>query len=549
MSSSKKGKKVNGKKVKDMKKNILNIALLVCQLVLTTGLSLMTVSCESELDIEKHGNLGSQDTYYTTDENVNSATASLYLEMRSLFYTWYITKNCLSDDAWAGGSARGDNNDMERLNEYTFDTDNGMIQSLYSGLYSVIYKANLIIDKTEGETAVMKRAINEAKVFRAWAHFELVTLWGTSPVVDHLLDPSEYRQGNSTPEEHWALIESDLKTAIESGTLPSKTSVNDEETGIRVTKELAQAFLGKAYLFQGRYSEAATMLDNVINSGKYALFTADAYDMQFRARYNNNCESLFELQKRNDQEQMWNQCDFLMCMIGWRSDVLSYTGTANDIVAQGTYGFMNPRKSLYDAFVDWEMTKGNGTGYRMNKTLLNYDQMVELGVSVNPGASVYGNEGYFTWKTQALKEDCVMDLSGLQILQYNDLKVMRYAEVLLLAAEAHLQNGSAKALDYINQVRTRAQETPLASVTLEDIKAEKRLELCLEAIRYQDLVRWGDAMTVMGEQGKEVPSFSTTGVKWGFQNTNYGFKERNKLLPIPLKEMDVNPNMNKNEGW
>ena len=87
-----------------MKKNILNIALLVCQLVLTTGLSLMTVSCESELDIEKHGNLGSQDTYYTTDENVNSATASLYLEMRSLFYTWYITKNCLSDDAWAGGS-------------------------------------------------------------------------------------------------------------------------------------------------------------------------------------------------------------------------------------------------------------------------------------------------------------------------------------------------------------------------------------------------------------------------------------------------------------
>ena len=56
-------------------------------------------------------------------------------------------------------------------------------------------------------------------------------------------------------------------------------------------------------------------------------------------------------------------------------------------------------------------------------------------------------------------------------------------------------------------------------------------------------------MTVMGEQGKEVPSFSTTGVKWGFQNTNYGFKERNMLLPIPLKEMDVNPNMNKNKGW
>ena len=69
--------------------------------LLTINCSLFT-ACESELDIEKHGNLGSQDTYYTTDENVNSATASLYLQMRSLFYTWYITMNCLSDDAWAG---------------------------------------------------------------------------------------------------------------------------------------------------------------------------------------------------------------------------------------------------------------------------------------------------------------------------------------------------------------------------------------------------------------------------------------------------------------
>ena len=520
-----------------MKKNLLYIAMMA---VMSLGFS----SCNSELDIEKHGNLGSMDTYYTTDDNVNTATASLYLEMRSQYFNWFFTKNCLSDDVWTGGGGRGDNGEMEKLNEYTFDADCGMIQSLYSGLYSIIYKANLIIDKTEGETAVMKRAIAEAKVFRAWAHFELVTLWGTAPVVDHLLEPSEYRQGNSTPEDHWKLIVSDLTEAINSGTLPSKTDVNDEETGIRATKELAQAFLGKAYLFMGKYSEAATMLDNVINSGKYALFTADTYDMQFHAKYNNCCEAMFELQKRNDTEQI--VIDMVSLMQGWRTSVLNYSGQAASVIAQGTYGFLNPRKSLYDAFVARE----GKDGYRLNKTMMTYDQISAFGVTIQPGSTVYGNEGYFMWKNQSLKEDCIMDFSAFQGMQYINLKVMRYAEVLLLAAEAQLQAGnSSKALDYINQIRTRAQETPLTSVTMDDIKAEKRLELCIEAVRYQDLVRWGDAQSAMANQGKEIPSFTGDEVQWNFKNETYGFKEKNNLLPIPLKEIELNPNMTKNAGW
>ena len=522
-----------------MKKNLLYIAMMA---VMSLGFS----GCDSELDIQKHGNLGSMDTYYTTDDNVNSATASLYLQMRSLYYNWYFTKNCLSDDVWSGGGGRGDNAEMEKLNEYTFDADHGMIQSLYSGLYSVIYKANLIIDKVQGETTVMKRAINEAKVFRAWAHFELVTLWGTAPVVDHLLTPDEYRQSNSEPAALWAVVENDLTEAINSGTLPSKSGVNDEETGIRVTKEVAQALLGKAYLFEGKYSEAASMLDNVINSGKYALFTADTYDMQFHAKYNNNCESMFELQKRNDSEQQWNQFDMVFLMQGWRTSVLNYSGTAANVIATGTYGFMNPRKSLYEAFVARE----GANGYRLNKTMMTYDQLSAFGVTVQPGSNVYGNEGYFFWKNQSLKEDCVMDFSAFQGLQYINLKMMRYAEVLLLAAEAQFKaNNTAKALEYINQIRTRAQEAPLANVTMDDIKAEKRLELCNEAVRFQDLVRWGDAQTAMANQGKEIPSFTGNDVQWNFKNETYGFKEKNNLLPIPLKEIELNPNMSKNTGW
>ena len=92
--------------------------------------SLMTVSCESELDIEKHGNMGSMETYYTTDENINTASASLYLEMRSFYYNWFFAMNLLSDDAWAGGGQRGDNGEMEKLNEYNFDSNHSMVGRL-----------------------------------------------------------------------------------------------------------------------------------------------------------------------------------------------------------------------------------------------------------------------------------------------------------------------------------------------------------------------------------------------------------------------------------
>ena len=521
-----------------MKKNILYIAMLGFA-------SLMTVSCESELDIEKHGNMGSMDTYYTTDENINTATASLYLQMRSNYYNWFFVKNLLSDDSWCGGGQRGDNGEMEKLNEYSFDSNHGMIESLYSGLYGIIYKANLIIDMTEGDTPVMKHAINEAKVFRAFGHFELATLFGTAPVVDHLLAANEYRQANGTTADLWAVVEQDLNEAIASGTLPSKNDVNDQETGIRVTKEYAQALLGKAYLFQGKNAEAAAMLDNVINSNKYALYPGE-YDAQFHALANNNCESLFELQKRNDAEQMWNQFDMLFLMQGWRTSVLMYSGQAAQELAVGTYGFFNPRKSLYDAFVAWE----GADGYRLNKSIMTYDQIKAYGVEAQPGASVYGNEGYFYWKNQSLKSDVVVDMSYFQGGQFIDLKVMRYAEVLLLAAEANLQAGNTtKALQYINEVRSRAKETPLSSVSLSDIKTEKRLELCNEAIRYQDLIRWGDAKTAMGEQGKQVPAFTVNDVQWNWQNTKYGFQDKNMLLPIPLKELELNPNMHQNTGW
>ena len=519
-----------------MRKNIIYSLLLV--------VAALFAGCDSRLDIEKHGNMGDQNDFYQTDEQIEQAVASMYSNLKGLYYNWFFTKNLLSDDVWCGGGQRGDNTSLEQLNEYTYGTDNGMIQGVFSGLYGLIYQSNLVIEKVADDTPVKKRAIAEAKFFRAWANFELVTLWGTAPLVDHLLEPGEYRQGNSTPEALWAAVESDLNDAISMNALPSKKNMDDRETGMRVTQEVAKAYF-KAYLFQKKYPEAAIVLNEVVDSKKYDLFRGD-YDMQFHAVNNNNCESMLELQWRNDQEQTWSQFDMTFLMQGWRTGNMTLEGKAAEEVAQGTYGFLNPRKSLYEAFVKAE----GENGYRLQKTLLNSDQMAAYGVKLNPGQNIYGCEGYLFFKNRILKSDNIMDASYFQGFQYTDRKIMRYAEVLLLAAEANLEAGNTDvALKDINEIRIRAKETPLTSVTLDDIKTEKRLELCLESTRFQDLVRWGDAKNALASQGKEIPNYSSKGVSWDFSNSTFGFQDKHMLLPIPLKERELNPNIQQNTGW
>ncbi len=521
-----------------MKIKYLNIVMLVLAAIFTT-------SCEDRLDIPKHGNMGGMEDAYKTDEDAMAALTSLYVSWGGNYYNWFFTKNLLADDVWTGGGSRGDNSQMEQLNEYTFDTDHGMIQGVYAGMYGIIYKANLIIDLLQPDTEVKRRVVAEAKFFRAWAHFELVTLFGTAPVVNHLLAPGEYRPGNSTPEQLWAQVEGDLKDALDMNALPSKANANDSETTIRVTKEVAQSMLGKAYVFQGKYREAADILDKVIESGKYELYQGD-YDQLLHATTDGCCEAMLEVQKRNDQEQAWSQYTMTYVMQGWRTDLLNMSPEASSYIATGTYGFLNPRKDLYDAFVAME----GKDGYRLKSTMLTAEQMQEKGISLQIGANLIGHEGIYMWKNRALKSDCVYDASGFQVLQYINLRVMRYAEVLLLAAEAHVQGGDqSKAVDYINRIRTRAHLNPLSSVSLDDVKKEKRLELCLESVRFQDLVRWGDAERVMANQGKDIPVYSSEGVKFTFHNDTYGFKAKHKLLPIPRKEMELNPNMVQNTNW
>ncbi len=341
--------------------------IVICLMGFITLLS--ATSCEDRLDIPKHGDMGGQEEGYKTDEDALRALANLYNAWGGVYYNWFMISNLLSDDVYCG--SRGDNLEMEQLNEFSFNTDNTMVRDLYSGLYTIVYNANLILTFMEPDTAAKQRAVAEAHFFRAWAHFQLVTYYGTAPKVDHLLGSDEYRKSNSTPEALWSFIEQDLNDAIDMDILPSKSNKDDAETGIRITREVAQAMLGKAYVFQQKWDEAAEILDKVIASDKYDLYQGEL-DKLLHAECNGSCESMLEVQKRNDPEQTWTQFTMTYLMIGWRTSMFNDpTGAAKDEIAWGTYGFMNPRKEVYDAFVERE----GADGYRLNSTLRTYDQL------------------------------------------------------------------------------------------------------------------------------------------------------------------------------
>jgi hypothetical protein len=506
--------------------------------ILAVG-ALAFASCEDKLDIPQHS-VSAIDSYYQIDSEAEEGIVACYTALRTLhtgFGGLQDLGNLLSDDVWTGGGNHYDGV-YYRLNDYIFDAAYGSISSLYNNLYVLVYRSNVVVENVTGESEVMKRAVAEAKVFRAYAYFYLTTLWGTPPLVDHTLEESEYMQPNGVTADLWAFIEKDLTEAINSGALTQKASKSD--VTYRVTKQFAQALLGKAFLFQKKYSEAATMLDNVIKSNLYGL-NPDLSNIGTPLGGMTE-ESLFEVHCLNDRSQSGANNNFKWTFMGLRGEKYSYT--SDSPFASSTFGFVNPTKDLYDAFVSVEGVNG----YRLNNTIVTREQMINQYGTTNI-MEITDNEGYWNFKYRILRS------IWAGYFYANNTRVMKYNEVLLLAAEAHLQSGNAsKATEYINQIRARAQAPAVTgTVTMDQVKTESRLELCFEGQRFENLIRWGDAASILATNGQRNPALQTDGsVTWTSYNdpSECGFKVgKHELLPFPESEMSVNPNMVQNPNW
>ncbi len=475
-----------------MKKLIIHITIGIFAITVFSG-------CKKFLEQEVPGAFPEQD-FYKTDMDAVQAVTGVYDMMQAHYNTnWgslYMVKTLLSDECNAGGSDAGDQPGYQTLDDYNFDASNDKVQEAWRMCYFTIYRANKVINNVEENNELRRRLIGEAKFLRAYNYFELATLWGDVPLVLGDIDPASYSSTGRAPKaEVFAQIEQDLKDAIE--VLPLKSAYSQADK-FRVSKGAAQAMLGKLYLFQERWGEAATLFDQVIASNEYDL--APTVGAAFSRQQEFGMESLFEISYTSDRGYDWGnfpwdaapESNIHIQLMGPRGDY--YTKAPGDSLIAG-WGFILPTQKLWDAYVN------AGDVNRRRETIMSEQELINAGGNwSNPNA--YDYEGYFQRKYGSFETQ-----TGGPIGELNygtNWRHIRFADVLLMAAEAYYRSDENKARTYLNRVRTRAglpDVTDSGNDLFEAIVRERQLELAFEGMRFQDLLRWGRAPQELGPRG------------------------------------------------
>ena len=585
--------------------------------VLAVAALFSAVSCEKNLDIPQKGVI-SIDSFYQTDEDAEAAMAAAYARFAtrvtgqdgSSIYTDYkaALNNC-GDDMYAAGSNFGDNDFMAQLDEFRLDSGNQVVDHFYKNLFQVNYACNLVIDNfKESNSTVAQRVVAEARVMRAYLYFLLTALWDCPPFIDHVIaDGLPYNSDKDpenpmTHEDLFRWVVSECEAAAPH--LDERSSTADKDGAVKITKGFAWALQGKTLLFLKDYAGAKTALKKVIDSGKYALVPGNRYWENFHIEGDANEEKVFEANIEYNsgigawsgqiQRSTWMEANIW----SWRVDHFAaaphsvYQGGADGWGGLGVpqwFGdefFANDGHSpRFDATLIrvtdavYGMTysdavKDEDTGKKVNDmTLAEKKATKAIGIAdVQDG--LYGQSFWLPFKQLVRGSDCGAYGNNVRL---NNGVIMRYAEVLLLYAEACLMsNDNDQAKWAINKIRTRAGLTELASVDMNVLKKEKSYELWLEGSRWLDLLRWGDTdkvkqagqnvpklfdklyrapkagETVAWENGDEANSrFYTVATHEAIdRGDKVGFVTgKNEFFPYPTSVMDKNPNLVQNPGW
>jgi hypothetical protein len=512
---------------------------LIYKLTVIAGLVLVLASCEKDfLDKPIYGVLAAED-YFKTEEELQEGVFACYDILQwSVAPDWtsmYVVKSFPSDESHAGGGSDADQPPYQQLDDFSYTSENKPIEHSFKAMYFGIMRANAIINIAVGDTPAKIQMIAEAKALRAYFYFELVSMWGGVPLRLTLPTPAEYAIAKSTPEEIYAQIHKDLDEAIPN--LPKKSEYSPAMR-FRMSQGTALALKGKAYLYQKKYPEAATALDKVIQSNEYAL--AADYSKLFLKESEYGVESLFEIGYVTTEGYDWGSFQWggnraMENNINWqlmgpRGDYFK-SGTSG---LQGGWGFNYPTAKMAQAF------DNEGDMVRKNASILSVADLrskfggdwTEDWTKPDP---VWGMEGYFRLKYGTLIAETNSANGAVAELNYGtNVRLIRYADVLLMAAEAKFLAGNIPAAQVnFDQVRNRVS-LPAKVITMDAIKTERRLELAFEGFRFLDLVRWGDAATVLKNQG-----FAKNG----------NFAEKHKLYPIPAAEVNNNDKITQNPGW
>lgn len=546
----------------------------------------LCVSCSDFLD--EHTPQGVlSDEQVKTSENAEAMAISAYAiftsseDINSSYSMWNF--DVRSDDAYKGGSGTSDGDVFHQLEvQQGVLTTNWNINDMWVRLYNSISRVNTAIALLNASDYGMKQQrLAEMKFLRAYAHFLLKRLYKNIPfVVNESLTYDDYNNLSNrtyTNDQGWQLIIDDLMEAY--NTLPETQA----EKG-RPTKAAAAAFLAKVYLYKAYHQDDAnsnkvtsiekTDLDKVIEFTAPNLYAnyglEDDLHNNFRPeeQYENGKESLWAIQySRNDGSTYGN--------LNW-----SYGLIPPNIpgATDGGCDFYKPSQNLVNAYrtgADGLPLLDNFNQKDYDKANDNADPRLFLTVGI-PGLPYMFNKNYMMeessiWSRSnglygynvSLKQNVDPALIGQYLIKGSywassmNRIVFRFADVLLMRAEAYAQLGQAdEAVKLVNQVRTRAaQSTQMIGnypslygvkfyVTnykgsyskeqaIKIVKMERRLELGMECERFFDLVRWGDAAAVLNKYyAEEVPHCA-------IYSQAHFTADKDEYLPIPFEQISA----------
>lgn len=480
--------------------------------------------------------------FYQTEEDAFQALVAVYdvLTYQStpgVSWAPFLTvADVLSDDAFGGGSDANDGLEFNQLSTHNIPTPNPVVHATWIKNYIGIYRANLfleIIEKIEASESFKQRTIAEVKFMRAYFYFEQVRFFENIPLLLKTISgPSEYSQEQNTPKEVYDQIALDLIEAI--ADLPE--SVPTEETG-RITKWAAQGLLARVFLFyNGVYGAnleaggttvdrayALTQLEDLIaNSGHDLL---DDYSHNFQPEGEFGVESVFEI-SHGDSPTWWD----------WGYPRGGNGNLAAQMQGPRVTGSNNWNRGWSFGTVSHKLAEFMEDDPRFEHTILLEE---ELDGSLTKG---YQHTGYFSKKYTS--DAAHYGSAGqFELNRTNNFRVIRFADVLLMAAELDSPNKQ----QYLDRVRERVGLDPVPA-TEENIWRERRLELSLEGIRYFDLLRRGldYASQELSHSGIRGPNY--VGEQSIFDVT---FNTATKgFLPIPQTEVDLSDGMfNQNAGY
>lgn len=464
--------------------------------------------CEEEVFELSNPSGLSPETFFKNEAQVQASVNAVYANMQTIgLYTrlYFFALDNMSHENAGNPQLEAD---KRAYLEYSFDASHPPISWYWDSCYRGINKANFVINNEERINAIPSslltdekkaRFIGEAKYMRAFYYFLLVTRFGDVPLITDI--PEDGTGFPRTPKEQvYDQIVADLNDASQSLWEKERT-----ENG-RATQGAAYALLGKTHLYREQYQEARDAFNNII--GEYSL--EEDYFANFREEDEFGPESIFEVNYDDDlgNSAVWNS---------------SASGEgANEVTFRGQeYGFNDwfnvyPSDDLLDEYEEGDI-RFDETFYTPGDTFAG-GVIEELPLGRRAAWRKYQN--YY----KDVNEDMA---SGI------NFKVIRYADVLLMMAEAENELGNqSEAIGYINQVRERAELDALPmdlsqEEVFDAIVHERMVELAGEQVRFPDLVRWGLAADYLSQ---------------------YGFQQgKNEIWPIPNDEISANDNISQED--